>query len=219
MTAADDLFDPIERDAAPEKSSNSGCWKWVVILGVFGGFCVLVCCGVGAWLGNRIKTGSTMATTPAEVDAVSQQVADMDMLPDFTGKTGISMNMLFMEMRVCDYQHIQGKGKLQLMEIKLNINAEDPQQQRQLEAELNKQRKNAGFKTLQVVATETREIEIRGQTATFTITAGKDVSSNTEYHQVEGSFRGKNGPAKLMIEVEDEIWDEEAVSALLESLN
>ncbi len=209
MSAAKDELQ-FEDARPPERSRSSGCLKWFLILASIGGVGMLLCCGVGYYVFMP-----KIVTQPAQVDAFVQEIADVKMLPDFQGETGVKMNLGFMEMRLCRYAHTSGKGELQLME--LSMNGTNANADAELEAQMQQQ-KQMEMKALTIESTESKEIEIRGQSATFTTVFGQDVSSKTEYYQVEGTFLGKHGPAKLMLQVEAEIWDGEAVSELLESL-
>lgn len=199
-----------EPEQAPARQRSSGCLKWFLILAGVGGIAMLGCCGVGYYLFMP-----KIVTKPAQVDQLSQEIADIKMLPGFQGETGVKMNFGFMEMRMCRYAHTAGKGELQFMEMSMKGN--NAGGNAELEAQMQKQ-KQVEMKTLTVKSTESREIEIRGQSAKFTTVFGQDVSSQTEYYQVEGTFLGKNGPAKLMLQTEAEIWDADAVTELLESL-
>ncbi len=201
---------PSADTGSPARPRSSGCLKWFLVFAGLGAVGILGCCGVGYYLFMP-----KIVTKPAQVDAFLQEVADVKMLPDFKGETGVKMNFVFMEMRMCRYAHTSGKGELQLMEMAMNAN--NAGGNAELEAQMQKQ-KQMEMKALTVKSTETRDLDIRGQSATFTTVFGQDVSSKTEYYQVEGTFLGKHGPAKLMLQVEAEIWDEEAVSELLESL-
>jgi hypothetical protein len=71
---------------------------------------------------------------------------------------------------------------------------------------------------LEVKSSEEREFTIRGQPVKLTFAEGEDVSSSTGYHQVSGQFAGKNGPATLILQLEDAAWDEAAVVEMLESM-
>lgn len=198
-------------DTAPAaKPRSNGCLKWFLIFAGIGVVGIIGCCGVGYYLFMP-----KVVTKPAQVDALAQEIADIKMLPDFKGETGVKMNFYFMEMRFCRYAHSAGKGEFQLTEMSMNGN--NAAGNAELEAQMQNQ-KQMEMKALSVESEDSREIEIRGQSATFTTVFGQDVSSKTKYYQVEGTFVGKHGPAKLMLQVEEEIWNHEAVSELLESL-
>jgi len=199
-----------EDAAKPARPRSNGCLKWFLIFAGIGCIGMLGCCGVSYYLFMP-----KIVTKPAQVDAFLQEIADVKMLPDFKGETGVKMNFIFMEMRMCRYAHTSGKGELQLIEMSMNGN--NAGGNAELEVQMQKQ-KQVEMKALNVKTTESQDLEIRGQSATFTTVFGQDVSSKTEYYQVEGTFLGKNGPAKLMLQVEAEIWDAEAVTELLESL-
>lgn len=199
-----------EDSPAPEPKRSSGCLKWFLILAALGFVGVIGCCGVGYYFFMP-----KVVKQPAQVDVILQEIADAKMLPEYKGEIGLRMNLGFMQMRMVKYNHSSHKGELQIIEMAVKgTNAGD---NAELEAQMQTQ-KQVQMKSLNVKSTETTELEIRGQSVTFTTVFGQDVSSNTEYYQVEGTFPGKNGPAKLMLQAEAEIWNAEAVTELLESL-
>lgn len=210
--ASTDRFEP-QTQTAPEKKSG-GCLKWFLILGGIGLVFGVLCCGGGTWFVMQMKP--TIATTPAEVDKIAQEIADLKMLPEFTGKTGLKMNVMVMDMRMVDYEQSQGKGQLQLMEMVMKA-AGGADQDAQIEAEMNKQNQ-LNFRTLESGETETMEMEIRGKPASFTVTTGKAAGSDAEYTQVKGVFKSKNGLAKLMLEVESSAVTPDDLDALMNSL-
>ena len=210
--ASTDRFEP-QTQTAPEKKSG-GCLKWFLILGGIGLVLGVICCGGVTYLGFQFKP--TIATTPAEVDKIALEIADLKMLPEFAGKTGMKMNIMIMDMRMADYEHAAGKGQLQLIEMAMKA-AGGADQDAQLEVEMNKQNQ-LNFRTLDGAETETMEMEIRGKPASFTVTTGKATGSDTEYHQVKGVFKSKNGIAKLMLEVESAAVTPDDLDALMNSL-
>ncbi|HUQ69915.1 MAG TPA: hypothetical protein VM165_10350 [Planctomycetaceae bacterium] len=197
---------------APVKQ-GSGCLKWVLIFGAIGGVCVLGCCGAMAWFGYQFKP--TIVQTSPEVRAMAAEIANFDIPEDFQGKMGMKMDNSFMSMRMCQFEHQTGRGQMQLMEMKVKVG--DPKEQEQQLKQQMQQQGAAEMKTLNIVKSETREITIHGQPAQFTFAEGQDASTSTTYHDVQGQFTGKNGIAKLHLQVEDEVWDEEAVMQMLEA--
>lgn len=210
--ASTDRFEP-QTQAAPEKKSG-GCLKWFLILGGIGLFFGLLCCGGGVYVTYQMKP--TLATTPAEVDKIAMEIADLHMLPEFKGKTGMKMNIMIMDMRMADYEQTQGKGQLQLIEMAMKA-ASGAEQDAQLEAEMNKQNQ-LKFRSLEGAEVKTHEMEIRGKPANFTVSIGKAAGTDTEYHQVSGVFKSKNGVAKLMLEVESDAVTPDDLDALMNSL-
>ncbi|MDZ4684738.1 MAG: hypothetical protein SH850_06570 [Planctomycetaceae bacterium] len=202
-------FDP---QPAPVKQ-KSGCLKWVLIFGAIGGVCVLACCGVFGYGVYLFKP--TMVQSSPEVKALAAEIADFDIPEDFQGKMGMKVDNFMVSMRICDFEHQTGRGHMQLVEFKVKFgNPKDH------EAQLKRQMQEQGaaeMKTLNIVKSETREITVLGQPAQFTFAEGQDASTSTSYHDVQGQFTGKNGVAKLHLQVEDEVWDEEAVVQMLEA--
>lgn len=205
----DDGFD--DRPPVPKKSS--GCLKWFLILAGIGGVMSLVCCGVTGYMFYLFKP--TIAETDPDVRTLAAEIADLRIPADFRGKLGIKMDNSLMAMRVCSFEHKDGRGVLQLSEMKVKVG--DPQKQ---EADLKQQMRQQGaaeLRTLNIESSETREITIRGQPVSFTFAVGQDSSTSTKYHEVQGQFQGKNGLATLHLQVEDEVWDETAIVEMLEA--
>lgn len=204
-------LDPSEVQPVEKKS---GCLKWVLIFGGIGLVGTLICCGVAGFVGYQMKP--TVVNTPPEVTALAQEITDIAIPAEFVGKAGVKMNLGFMAMTLCQFEHTDNRGMLQLMEMKISVG--DPKEG---EAQLKEQMRQQGseeLKTLNVEKSETREVEIRGEPASFTISEGTDVESSTKYHEVKGQFKGKNGVAILQLQLEEEAWDAEAIDAMIESI-
>lgn len=209
----DDRFNPSETPA-PAKS-GSGCWKWVLIFGGIGAVCMLLCCGVTGYFAYQMKP--TIVSKPAEIEALAQEITDIEIPVGFTGQMGMKMNFLgMMNMTMCMFKQDEGRGMMQLTQMEMKVG--DPQEG---EVQLKQQMKAQGtaeMKELNVTSSETRELEIRGEQATFTISEGQDVATSTEYREVRGQFRGKAGIAVLHLQAESESLSDEAIDELLESI-
>jgi hypothetical protein len=62
------------------------------------------------------------------------------------------------------------------------------------------------------------EREIRGQPATFALMKGTGDQSGSERIQVVGFFRGKQGDAMLMLDVDTEKYSEEDIVEMIDSI-
>ncbi|OYW24519.1 MAG: hypothetical protein B7Z55_01940 [Planctomycetales bacterium 12-60-4] len=214
----DDRFDRRDEvdpaDIRPVKKEG-GCWKWVLIFGAVGFVCVLLCCGVGGFMMYRMAP--KVVNQPADVAAMAQEISDIDIPETFVGKAGINMNLGFMSMKMCMFEHTEGQGVLQLMEMQVKIG--DPKDgEAQLRQQM-RQQGNAEIRGLNIEKSETREYEIRGEKASFTFAEGKDIDNGTPYREVKGSFRGKTGVAVLQLQLQEEAWDEEEIEQLVESIH
>jgi hypothetical protein len=200
-----------ERPADAPK--GSGCLKWVLIFGAVGGVGLLVCCGVLGYIGYQFKP--IVAQTDPEVRTMVAEIASFAVPEDFHGKVGVKMDNSFMAMRMCAFEQKEGRGQLQISEMQVKVG--DPKdQEAQLKAQMQQQGA-AEMKTLNIQQSETREVTINGQPAQFTFAEGQDAATSTNYREVKGQFTGKNGIANLHLQVEDEVWDEEAVQKMLDA--
>lgn len=192
---------------------GGGCLKWLLILGAISGFFVLACCGFLGGAAYLFKP--TMVQSDPEVRTLAAEVANLDVPADLHGKLGMKIDNFMMTMRICSFEHSDGRGQMMLTEMKMKV-GDQAQQEEQLKQQMRQQ--GAGeMRTLNVEHSETRELTINGQPAEFTFAEGQDAATSTKYHEVKGQFTGKNGVASLHLQLEDEVWDEAAVTQMLEA--
>jgi hypothetical protein len=191
--------------------------SWLTVLGLGCGSLVAVCCGTCAIVGYVLFVPQ-IDQSPAEVERLTQEIVDMRLPDDFEPQQALRWDNWLFAARICIYQHRQGRGALQLTEMTIKLG--DPAvAEAQIRSQLAEQDSLAEIRVLKVDTSEEREFTLRGQPVQFLFDAGEDVSSATRYHEVSGQFPGKNGPAKLILQVEDTAWNEAAVVEMLNSLD
>jgi hypothetical protein len=214
----DDRFDRRDdvdpADVRPVKKEG-GCWKWVLIFGAIGGVCLLLCCGVGGFMAYRMAP--KIVSQPTDVAAMAQEIADIEIPSEFSGKMGMTMNLGFMSMKMCMFEHTAGQGMLQLMEMQISVG--DPKDGEAQLKQSMRQQGNQEMRALNIEKSESREYEIRGEKATFTFAEGKEADTGTPYHEVKGNFKGKSGVAVLHLQLQEEAWDDEAITTMIESIH
>jgi hypothetical protein len=192
----------------PKRGPNILLW----VLGI-GGLCLVACCGgagIMAW-----KFGANMATTdPAEVRKQTAEMVAMAIPDKYQPVT--AMNMV--AFRFVIYQTQPGGsagGMLMLMEWTMqSMGVDAKQQEQELRKSMQQQQGKQGFTPTN---TETREIDIGGQTVAFEFSEGTG-SGNVKMRSVSGVFRGKRGPVMLQLVVPEDEYDEEAVMQMLKSI-
>ena len=65
---------------------------------------------------------------------------------------------------------------------------------------------------------ETRTFTIRGKEIEFQFAKAEDPETGTAYRQVSGVFPGKGGTAFLMLQIEEEGYDEDVIVKIIESI-
>lgn len=209
-----DELDP--QDVRPmQPAQGSGCLKWILILGVLGTLCSVVCCGVLGYFFYSYRP--TIANQPAEVAAIAQEITEIAIPESLEGTGGMEWNMMgLMEMRMCVFRQKEGRGGMQLMQMELKVG--DPKDsEEQIKQQMRKQGHDE-MKALNIEKSETKEYEIRGEKAQFTFSEGKDVATSTDYKEVRGQFKAKAGQAILHLQLEAEAWDDDEVNAMIESI-
>jgi hypothetical protein len=208
---------PDEMDRAPATEQKPrGCRRQLTFFGIFGGMTLAVFCAVCGVFGYLLFVPK-IYQTPAEVDPITQEIVDVNVPAAFQPRLAMKWDNFLYAARVAMYQQAQGRGALQFTEISVKI-GDKAVAEAQLKQKMSQQDTMDEIKVLRVESSEEREFLVRGQAVKFTFEAGEDVSSSTRYHQVTGQFTGKNGPAALVLQMEDEVWDEAAVVEMLESM-
>ena len=162
-----------------------------------------------------------MVQEPAKVQEMTAQIADID-VPD-GWKAAFGSKMMMVSVGVI-YEDENGIPVMRLIQVSQAM-AANPQQADQFRQSgiqqlgqmymANTQRSVENLKNL---STESREIEIDGQTVEVEFATGEGSDSGTNLRRVTGEFQGKGGPATIMIQVPADDYDEAAIAAIIESI-
>ena len=203
---------PSDAPTPPAKKGMSGCMLASLIVGGVGLFSLLICCGVGGWF--ITKMAPKVSTVPAEVAAVSQSILDLKIPDTFKPSNSVSMDNMAFTMRIAQFAHQEGKGKLVVGMMKIKIgdpnqaNAQSVQFRSQSEAELTG--------TLDVKKTESQEITMNGQKVTVMIGEATDRTTGKAVHTAKADISMPSGQTFFLLRLDDEIWDQDAVLKMLE---
>jgi hypothetical protein len=217
----DERFDPAAGGADYETGSprkRSGSKVLWIILAVVGGS-MLLCCGGGVFIYQKFKNQFKMNIdmTAAGTEAMTKTIADIEILEGFQPQSSLDMAFIVGSMKWVVYQQQAGTGRLMLAEMNIP-NADQAQQKKQMEDSMLQQQQQQGFRILKNQTTETREFTIRGEKVEFVFAEGTDVNTDTAVRQVTGVFPGREGMGYLMLQIDDESYDEQAVVRMIESI-
>lgn len=201
-------------DTTPKKQGTSGCAKVVLIGGGIGLVLMLICCGVGAYFAKSFMP--TMVTSPAEVAEMSKQMVDMKIPDDFKGVMGMKMDNFFMTMQIATFEQTEKKGFIQLIDMKLKVN--DPNQKAQFRNNPALQQQQQNLPNLKLGSSNMRDFDLRGQPVTFRFTEAVNTDTNKNCHVIDGTIDGPNGFTTIKLIFDDEIYDEDTVVELIESI-
>jgi len=184
-------------EPAPRKSSG---WKLaLLILGICGGLCVLVCGGL--LLGSIWFFRSSISEDPATVRQTARSITEIDVPEGY--EPLFSMNMFGMRMAGFGEQ-TPGKGHvLMLMAFPSSMAADRQQMRRQMDQSLQQQGEHHEFRLME---SEQRTCTIRGEQCQVEIAKVQN-NDGSEMRQVTGIFTAKNNmPAMLMVMMPEEEW-------------
>ena len=212
----DDRFDSRQRPRKTKQGMSSGIKVLIVLLCAGGGMFVL-CCGGVIYIASNAT--NSMAESPEEVIAITQDIVEIEIPEQFVPQDGLDLDMIFMQMKIAAYSSTEADGMLMLMEMKvsgLTPEEQEPEMRKAMRQQMGNQ--NFGEKELDLKKTETRTFTIRGRDIDFQFAEAEDPETGVAYRQVSGVFQGKGGTAFLMLQIEEEGYDEDVIVKMIESI-
>jgi F0F1-type ATP synthase membrane subunit c/vacuolar-type H+-ATPase subunit K len=215
---SDEQFDEFTPDGdaprpAKKKGMSTGA-KVAIVLGIAGGVCLLVCCGVVGFFVNKVQKSITV--DPAAVAKIRESILTSINLPaDFNPKMGMDLTIAGQGMKMAVFGRGAGpepQDGAMLMLMQFPAGADPQQMQQQMERNMGKQTQ------IKVESTESKLVQIDGSEVKFEFVKGKTQDGGQDVRQVTGVFPGKQGMVMLMLLLPDADFDEAAVTSMLESI-
>jgi hypothetical protein len=206
----------------PKKPGMSTAAKILIALAVLMGLCVLLCCGGVMGLGFFAQRFAQQAISqdPGVIAAKTGEITQIE-IPDGLQPAGsFDMNVPFVGrmMLWTIYEDKQSNSSLVMFTVGERFASQTQDGMRQTMDQSLRQQGQAGQEQIQDGESSTKQIEIRGQQATFTVIKGKGQDSGAPRIQVVGFFQGETGPAMLMFDGDAEKYSEEQLIEMLESI-
>jgi len=212
-----DQFEIESGGQPPRKKGMSTGMKVLIILGIVFLVLVLLCCGgiiCSAWWASGM-----VSEDPVRIKEVTQGITDIDVPDGFEPKTCLDLKFpIFGRIMIFSvYEQTEGNGGLVLMGVG---EALAQQNQEQIQQQLNQSLQQQGVEqeNLAIESSSVKEVEIRGEPAQFVIAKGSGTASGEQRIQVTGTFKGKSGPAMLILNVDADSMDEQKIDEMIESI-
>ena len=202
---------PEEFSAQPKKGMSTGVKVLLILMGV-GSIVLLLCCG-GIFM--AVKNSEFKVTEKKEdIIGIQNEIVQITIPDSFKPQMGMSMNIVGTNVRMAVYEEEAKQGALVLMSLGIpNDGMVDMEQ----EFRKSMKQQNQNQRELTITKTEEREFTIKGQKVKFDFAEGTDQNDN-KFHQVQGVFAGKNGPAFFFLQIADESYNEEQIVKIIESI-
>ncbi len=169
------------------------------------------------WLGmNSFK----MVETPAEVDAMTKEIVDIQIPAEFTGKVGFKFEMFGVGMKMVAYEGNTANSALLIMESKQpgGASAEEQFDQFQIQMEQQGQGEEFDLEDLSESETETKTLTVLGNPVDFKFTKGKSQKDGQELRQVSGVISKDGAALIIMVQMPEESYNEEEIVTMIESI-
>jgi hypothetical protein len=202
----------------PRKTGMSGGAKLLIALGVGAGLLVLLCCG--GLIGVGVYVASGMNKDPQVVQEKTDEIAQIEIPDGLDPQTSFDMKIPFSDQRMIWTVYVDKETESTLVLFAFG-GTSAPQDQEEMRRQMDQSLQQQGMGEQEGITIEksyTKVVEIRGQTATFTINKGVGKKSGAPRIQVIGAFQGEIGPVILMFNADAEEYTEEEVIAMIESI-
>ena len=209
-----------EATQPPRKSGMSRGAKLLIVLGVGGGILVRLCCGGG--IGVMYYFGTSMVSQdPAVVASKTDEITEIKVPDGLEPKMSFDFKNPFSSQRLMLWTVYVDEGTESVLVLfalaAASVSGDQEEMRRQMDQSL-RQQGMGDQEDITVEESYTKEVEIRGETATFNIEKGVGEKSGRPRIQVTGVFQGETGPAILMLNVDAEKYTEEQIVEMIESI-
>ena len=176
---------------------------------------LFLCCvaGLGVTLLGTRLAGRALITNPDRVQTVGSQIADYDVPPGY--EQMFAMNMMGIKLVAIGPSSVtRDLMMIMLMQFPPGIEVSQQEMERQVEQALARQ---TGLNSADMVSVGQEETTIKGETVSLTVREGI-TNRGDRMRQITGLFKGKGGPAILMVMGEVETWDQAMVDNFFASI-
>ena len=184
----------------------------LIILGVIIVLC-LCTCAVGLvafqYLGRTM--GNMVSTDPTQAAQVASQIATFETPPGFNAG---SMEFFGFQAVFLHGSGSQADTTIIMMQFPQAMALSQEQMRQQVETFANQQ---AGPLGLNLSSVGEQEVEVKGQSVTFSVLEGQSEGGST-YRQWAGIFDGNGGPTFLTITAPVDEWDQDLIENFLASI-
>jgi len=202
----------MDSGAAPKKKGMSTATKILIAFLCGGALLFLVCCGGLIYLGTQLQFDQS--NDPAVAEQRLEDMVEIEVPGSFEPRFSGSLGFFdFVSGTLVVFEAAEGEGALIFIHVNLEIEA-GPEAEEEMRRSLRQQ---GNERQLRVESSETREFEIQGETCEFEFAQAKNEDGDA-FRQVMGGFPTKEGTGLMVLQVDEERYDEEAVVKMIESI-
>jgi hypothetical protein len=209
-----DSQSPSHGDRPRPGSAPAKTRVWTYLLAIAFATIVGSCCLCGGLL---MQQWPSFQQDPAAAEALTQQMLAIEIPEVFEPQGTIEWNVLFvLTMHGAYYSHQVGDGELTLLKLD-SAWISQPDFREHVIDSLRQNGAGSGF-DLNVLHKETRTFEIGGKHASFQFLRAEDRTTGEERRLVDGVVTGKQGPVLVALWLDADLWNEELVTLLIQSI-
>ncbi len=194
--------------------ARQGSRLWTAVLLILFASIIGSCCLCGGFL---FRQWPTFQEDPTAAEELTRQLLSIEIPETFTPQGTIEWHVSFLlTMRGAYFSHTIDDGALTLLEVDSQF-MERPAFRRHIIDSLHQHGAGSGF-DLKVLQTETRVFDVAGEQVSFEFLTAEDRSTGEGRRLADGVVVVNGVPVLVSLWVDEDIWDEEMVTRLIESI-
>jgi hypothetical protein len=204
----------------PRKKGMSGGAKLLIGLGVGLGILVLLCCG-GVIATVYYVSTKVMSDQPQVIAEKTKEITQLEIPSGLQPRMSFDMTVPFFNRRLMLWTLYSDERTDSILVLFAMGNASAPRDQAEMQRLIDQALQQQHIpkpEAIKVKETHKKEVQIRNQTATFTISEGVGEKSGKPRIEVRGVFQGEPGPVMLWMNADAKKYPEKEIDKMLDSI-
>ena len=204
----------LTQSGAPQQKKGKGCFIALAVVGVLAVLAIAGVVGVGMWIKSKVD----IATDPAEIVAISDKIATINLGDSWKPQFG--MDIMIIRMAFYASGNNAENGVMFLMDGDSNMGTGD-QFEAQMRAKMDEQSSRSGnLEGTKQVSSGRQDFMVKGEPISFLVVTSEGVETGAKYLELSGSFKVKEAGRTgfLYLRAPEAAMTLEQAKAIIESI-
>jgi hypothetical protein len=219
MSMDEPYISPESMEPYPPRRGMSGGARVLIVLGVVFLVLIVLCCAGAIVLFFYLKESTS--DDPVVVRQVTAKIVQIDIPEELQPAFSLDMKVPFSDRTFMVAAFYADKASQSILVLAMPGEALTGRNQEQLRVQIDQSLRQQGLgpdEKLRRLDYGEKEIQVRGQPVKFGFATVEEVESGKKRREVTGVFQGENGPVMFIMLVDPEVFDDERITGIIESI-